>query len=149
MRAPEHAVKIKKRAVKSRWNPAEGMTAQWFTSQKTRAVKTLQIVTSTWKNRYENPCQQRVYAFSPRAGKYSKNRPSVQDAGSVPSWIGGRASRAGPYVDPRVHAPVAEEPLWVRARAPTCEREEIFFATELVDPWPQSTRRVVRKRGDE
>jgi hypothetical protein len=47
----EHAVKIKKRAVKRCWNPAEGMTAQWFKSQKRRAVKTLQIVTSTWKNR--------------------------------------------------------------------------------------------------
>jgi hypothetical protein len=100
MRAPEHAVKIKKRAAKSCGNPAEGMTAQWFKSQKTRAVKTLQIVTSTWKNRYENPYQQRVYAFSPRAGKYSKNRPSVQDAEGVPSWIGGRASKAGRYVDP-------------------------------------------------
>jgi hypothetical protein len=108
MRAPEHAVKIKQRAVKSRGNPAEGMTAQWFKSQKTRAVKTLQIVTSTLKNRYENHDQQRVYAFSPRAGKYSKNRPSVHGAGSVPSWIGGRASKAGPYVDPSVQAPVAE-----------------------------------------
>jgi hypothetical protein len=84
------------------------MTAQWFKSQKTRAVKTLEIVASTWKNRYENHDQHRVYAFSPRAGKYSKNRRSVHGAGSVPSWIGGRASAAGRYVDPRVQAPVAE-----------------------------------------
>jgi hypothetical protein len=126
MRAPEHAVKIKKRAAKSCSNPAESMTAQWFTSRKTRAVKTLQIVTSTWKNRYENPYQQRVYAFSPRAGKYSKNRPSVQDAGGVPSWSGGRASRAGPYVDPGVQVPSPR--LWIR-----CDRQ--IVAAGLVPDW--------------